>query len=132
MISSKPSLLGSCELSLNELLEHKDNHDISLQKEGKSRGVMQISSRISKVYSFLDYISAGCEINMMVAIDFTGSNGDPNDPSSLHYLNPRNLNDYELAIKNVGEILAKYDSDQLYPVWGFVMNCFNLTTLIET
>jgi hypothetical protein len=27
--------------------------------------------------SFLDFITGGCELNFMVAIDFTGSNGDP-------------------------------------------------------
>jgi hypothetical protein len=115
-------LIGECDVSLKELLDHKERIDINLQKEGKSKGVLQISTEMCKVYSFLDYIRAGCEISMMVAIDFTGSNGDPADPKSLHYLSRGVLNDYELAIKNVGEILAKYDSDQLYPVWGFV--CF--------
>ena len=28
-------------------------------------------------------------------------------------------NDYEVAINSVGYILAKYDSDQEFPVWGF-------------
>lgn len=27
--------------------------------------------------SFIDYIRGGCEISLHVAIDFTGSNGDP-------------------------------------------------------
>lgn len=30
--------------------------------------------------TFLDYIFGGCEINVHVAIDFTLSNGNPNDP----------------------------------------------------
>jgi hypothetical protein len=120
MLSSSPSLIGACNTTLSDLMDHKDNFDINLQKDGKPRGVIQISSKVAKVHSFLDYISAGCEINLMVAIDFTGSNGDPVDPKSLHYIHPKTLNDYELAIKNVGDILAKYDSDQLYPVWGFV------------
>ena len=29
---------------------------------------------------FVDYISGGCELNVAVAIDFTGSNGDPRKP----------------------------------------------------
>lgn len=36
--------------------------------------------------SFLDYIFGGCEINVHVAIDYTLSNGDPADPTSLHSL----------------------------------------------
>lgn len=38
--------------------------------------------------TFLDYITAGIEISFMVAVDFTGSNGDPQNTSSLHYMDP--------------------------------------------
>ena len=34
--------------------------------------------------TFLNYIYAGTEINMIVAIDFSNSNKDPSDPESLH------------------------------------------------
>lgn len=37
-------------------------------------------------HSFLEYVFGGCEIGLTVAIDFTLSNGEPNKPSSLHYL----------------------------------------------
>ena len=43
--------------------------------------------RIEERVSFLDYIVGGCEIGVHVAIDFTASNGHPQNPSSLHYLN---------------------------------------------
>jgi len=82
--------------------------------------------------SFADYITGGCELNVGVAIDFTGSNGDPRKPGTLHYRNPDgSLNDYEKAITAIVGVLAKYDSDQMYPVWGFgakyggvVRHCF--------
>lgn len=51
-----------------------------------------INIRIEKAYSFLDYIMGGTEINLMVAIDFTGSNGKPTDPKSLHYVSSGKLN----------------------------------------
>merc|ERR1712137_439862 len=81
---------------------------------------------------FVDYISGGTEINLSVAIDFTGSNGDPRQPGTLHYIHrDGQLNDYEMAIKSIGEILEKYDSDKKYPVMGFgakyggvVRHCF--------
>lgn len=38
--------------------------------------------------SFLDYLFGGIEISVAIAIDFTGSNLDPKDPRSLHYINP--------------------------------------------
>ena len=53
------------------------------------------------------------------AIDFTNSNGDPNDPRSLHYIYGREPNQYERAINSCGNILSYYDYDQLYPCFGF-------------
>lgn len=49
-----------------------------------------------------------------MAIDFTASNGDLLEPSSLHYLDPHGgLNPYEKAITAVGNVLASYDSDNM-------------------
>ena len=36
----------------------------------------------------LQFLSGGCEISLIAAIDYTGSNGDPDMPSSLHYISP--------------------------------------------
>lgn len=56
---------------------------------------------------------------MVIAIDFTGSNGDPRQPNSLHYMNPNNLNQYQMAINAVAQILLNYDSDKKIPALGF-------------
>ncbi|GMP40514.1 hypothetical protein CsSME_00010936 [Camellia sinensis var. sinensis] len=67
-----------------------------------------------KLYSFLDYISSGFELNFMVAVDFTASNGNPRNPDSLHYIDPTGrLNAYQQAIMEVGEVIQFYDSDRL-------------------
>lgn len=69
---------------------------------------------------FVDYLTGGCELQMCLAIDFTGSNGDPRKPGTLHYIHrDGQLNDYEKAITAVGAIVARYDTDQKFPVWGF-------------
>jgi len=82
----------------------------------------------------LDYIKGGCTINLMVAVDFTGSNGDPSSPGTLHYRFAGGQNQYQQAIRSIGNILAPYDSDNMIPVWGFggrvfgeVSHCFALT-----
>lgn len=55
-----------------------------------------------------------------VAIDFTGSNGSPSEPDSLHYLIPSGrLNQYQQAIVSIGSILQDYDTDKMFPVYGF-------------
>ncbi|KAG5537303.1 hypothetical protein RHGRI_024674 [Rhododendron griersonianum] len=86
-------------------------------------------------HTFLDYLSHGCQLNFMVAIDFTASNGNPRLPDSLHYIDPSGRpNAYQRAILDVGEVLQFYDSDKRFPAWGFgarpidgpVSHCFNL------
>ncbi|KAL9256922.1 BONZAI 1-like protein [Drosera capensis] len=86
-------------------------------------------------YTFLDYLAAGCELNFMVAVDFTASNGNPRFPDSLHYIDPSGRpNAYQKAILDVGGVLQFYDSDRRFPAWGFgarpidgpVSHCFNL------
>ena len=54
-----------------------------------------------------------------VAIDLTGSNGDPASPSSLHFIGGHQPNQYQSAVHNIGSILAPYDHDGQYPCWGF-------------
>ena len=37
-------------------------------------------------YTFLDYIFAGCDVSLIVGIDFTLTNKSPTDPDSLHFI----------------------------------------------
>ena len=54
-----------------------------------------------------------------VAIDFTGSNGDPRSPQSLHYMNPHQPNQYVSALRSVGSVCQDYDTDKMFPALGF-------------
>uniref|UniRef100_A0A665UYE4 Copine-2 n=1 Tax=Echeneis naucrates TaxID=173247 RepID=A0A665UYE4_ECHNA len=54
-----------------------------------------------------------------VGIDFTASNGNPREPSSLHYINPLGSNEYLSAILAVGQIIQDYDTDKMFPALGF-------------
>lgn len=104
-----------------------------------------VRSRASPVKAprpeFVDYLTGGCQISLAVAIDFTASNGDPRVPGTPHYFHTagsKQWNDYEKAIFAVGSILAKYDSDNKFPVWGFgakyndkVRHCFQCGTDVE-
>ena len=89
--------------------------------------------------TFLDYIVGGCDISLIVAIDFTLSNGNPHNKtrSSLHSYGEEEENEYERCIGSVATILSDYDSDSMFPVYGFgakldngkgkVSHCFPLT-----
>uniref|UniRef100_A0A8D3DHE7 Copine-3 n=1 Tax=Scophthalmus maximus TaxID=52904 RepID=A0A8D3DHE7_SCOMX len=91
------------------------------KKKGyKNSGVIVIKQcKVVKEYTFLDYIMGGCQINFTIAIDFTGSNGDPKSPLSLHYINPQGYNEYLAAIWAVGNVIQDYDSDKMFPAFGF-------------
>lgn len=70
--------------------------------------------------SFLDYIQSGTAMNFSVAVDFTASNGHPQDPKSLHHLAAGfQDNQYTTAIRSVGSIIEDYDTDKLFPALGF-------------
>uniref|UniRef100_A0A8C1SMZ0 Copine 8 n=1 Tax=Cyprinus carpio TaxID=7962 RepID=A0A8C1SMZ0_CYPCA len=45
--------------------------------------------------------------------------GNPAQPTSLHYMNPYQLNTYAMALKAVGDIIQDYDSDKMFPALGF-------------
>ncbi|KAL4000730.1 NLR family CARD domain-containing protein 3 [Sarotherodon galilaeus] len=92
----------------------------SNKKNYKNSGVVCIRQcQIVREYTFLDYIMGGCQINFTIAIDFTGSNGDPRSPQSLHYISPQGYNEYLAAIWAVGNVIQDYDSKKMFPVFGF-------------
>ncbi|XP_061618199.1 copine-8 isoform X1 [Phyllopteryx taeniolatus] len=98
---------------------------INPKKKGKKKKYLNsgtvtlLSFLVDIEVTFLDYIKGGTQINFTVAIDFTASNGNPAQPTSLHYMSPYQLNAYAMALKAVGEIIQDYDSDKMFPALGF-------------
>ncbi|XP_043575525.1 copine-4 [Chiloscyllium punctatum] len=97
------------------------NHKYKVKKKNyKNSGIVILNHcKIHKMHSFLDYIMGGCQIQFTVAIDFTASNGDPRNSCSLHYIHPYQPNEYLKALVAVGEICQDYDSDKMFPAFGF-------------
>ncbi|RIA95184.1 Copine-domain-containing protein [Glomus cerebriforme] len=115
-------LLGQCIVTLNELLDTDTKwFPLKLPNRNvpKDSRLEVIRISLEETQTFLDYIAGGTQINLVVAIDFTISNGDPNDPNSLHYIGGDKENDYQQAIRSIGTILEQYDSDKKIPVYGF-------------
>ena len=119
-------LIGEFTTTLGELLSQKltswevINRSKLGKKKYKNSGTISISSvKVFVKHTFLDYILGGCQINFTVAVDFTGSNGNPKSPNSLHYINPYQPNQYMRALIAVGEVCQDYDTDKLFPALGF-------------
>ncbi|KAF1507443.1 Copine-1, partial [Eudyptula minor novaehollandiae] len=123
-------LIGTFETNLTQLQEAGDCSPVEFEcihpekkqkkKSYKNSGIIRIKScKIETEYSFLDYVMGGCQINFTVGVDFTGSNGDPKSPDSLHYISPDGINEYLIAIWSVGSVVQDYDTDKLFPAFGF-------------
>ncbi|XP_062917756.1 copine-3-like isoform X2 [Mobula hypostoma] len=123
-------LIGIFETSMSKLqgasysspMEFECIHPKKKQKKKsyKNSGIVTFKlCQVVKEYTFLDYVMGGCQLNFTVGIDFTGSNGDPRTPNSLHYLNPSGYNEYQMAIWSIGVIIQDYDTDKLFPAFGF-------------
>lgn len=98
----------------------KDGRSLFGSRKTKISGYVVFERcEISRSYSFIDYVQAGTQLNCSVAIDFTASNGNPTQQSSLHYIHPHQPNLYARALQAVGEIIQDYDTDKLFPVYGF-------------
>ncbi len=121
---SDPRFIGECWVSLEQLLSKPGiSFELTIPNKPnkKKQGNLVINScQRQKMYSFLDYITGGTNMNLIVAIDLTASNGNPRNPDSLHYFSANGqLNQYEKAMYAIGSILECYDTDKQFPVYGF-------------
>ncbi|KAM8795925.1 copine-5 [Eudromia elegans] len=108
---------GQSQFNVYEVVNPKKK--MKKKKYLHSGTVTLLSFAVESDCTFLDYIKGGTQINFTVAIDFTASNGNPSQSTSLHYMSPYQLNAYTMALRAVGEIIQDYDSDKMFPALGF-------------
>ncbi|XP_056619113.1 copine-4 isoform X1 [Triplophysa dalaica] len=128
--NGKHDFIGEFQATFKEMRSAMDGKQVQWEclnpkykvkkKNYKNSGIVILNQcKIIKMHSFLDYIMGGCQIQFTVAIDFTASNGDPKNSCSLHYIHPYQPNEYLKALVAVGEICQDYDSDKMFPAFGF-------------
>ncbi|KAG5474361.1 hypothetical protein LSCM1_03141 [Leishmania martiniquensis] len=96
--------------------------ELTAEKKGKRRSYGFIAvdrCDYVKTHDFLEYLQGGMEINIAFSIDFTGSNGPPSDPRSLHFYHPYQPNNYLRAMLAVSNVVQEYDKDRRFPAFGF-------------
>lgn len=69
--------------------------------------------------TFIDSLISMCLYFYILRGCWGLSLGNPSQPTSLHYMSPYQMNAYAMALKAVGEIIQDYDSDKLFPAYGF-------------
>lgn len=128
--SGSHRLIGGLETNVQAMVSAGGSPMNVINKETQRKAKHYINSGtlsaqncfIEQRPTFTDFIMGGCEISLMVAIDFTASNGPAYDISSLHYINASaclQYNQYEQAVLAIGNVLENYDTDRMYPVYGF-------------
>ena len=118
--SGKHKAMGHVETSVRGMLEARGNpFDVIEPEKKKDRGyansgtLTALNATVEHHATLVDYIAGGLEISLMMAIDFTGSNGDPATPSSLHFHNSvpgAHMNEYQHVISSVGSVVETYDT----------------------
>lgn len=134
----KQKIVAQCKTTIKEFTEPNGKYSRISFPLSSHRSITLINkSSVRKSYTFIDYLKNGVQLGLIIAIDFTGSNGHPNDDGSLHSVRPGVMNDYERAISSCGNIVAYYDYDQKFPVFGFgailpgtsqASMCFNINS----
>jgi len=86
-----------------------------------------------KKNSLIKLIKKGLNLDLSIAIDFTGSNGWIGSSSCLHYIENGFVNNYEKAIRENYKIISNLNEKDKYNIYGFGADidgkfeeCFNL------
>ncbi|KAJ1561570.1 Copine-8 [Cladochytrium tenue] len=141
--------IGSVDTSVGGLLAAASSRTpLQLVDAAKTRGVRKMfyhgsgtlridACAVVDEPQFLDFVAAGAQIDLAVAVDLTASNQYPHHPTSLHHFpelvgrrgsalgvpqpaaQEGSMNEYQRAIVGVGQILQEYDSDKIFPMYGF-------------
>ena len=124
---AKPDYACEINTTLAQLIDAKElewkQWDFKKKRyKNKRCGQLLIDkSNIIQKHSFVSFLNGGLELQLLVAIDFTGSNGDPHDQKSLHYMGAPNYeSQYMKVIKSVGRVLESYDADGDIGAYGML------------
>jgi hypothetical protein len=120
--------IGCCRVTINALATGRIKDlplisDKKAKKKGskyKNSGILHfLNFQVRREYTFLEFISAGLQLEFAVAVDFTASNGPVFEPSSLHFINSAGPNQYQMAIRAVLEVLEHYNKSKVFDATGF-------------
>ncbi|VDK20023.1 unnamed protein product [Taenia asiatica] len=97
---------------------------LTCSQEGRNFEVNVKVSISTNACSFLDYILSGTSINVIVGIDLSSQIHQSHNPmlftEAISIAKSAAVNsEYIIAIQAVVEILQEYDSDELFPAFGF-------------
>lgn len=129
--SSPDELVGFVETSITNLTQQMKRGipvlNVRVEKNRLLRGLKLKKAGILKVLkanvlqipSMLQFISGGCRMDLVFAVDCTIANGDWRDESSQHYHSSAFLNDYQAAIHKIATVFQGFEGEKDYGLWGY-------------
>jgi len=82
----KKIIFGETEACLSDVLINNNPIRAKVKNDRDEVGILRLKEmKRPPRFTFLNYVDAGAEISLMIAMDFTKSNKEPTDPMSLHY-----------------------------------------------
>uniref|UniRef100_A0A8C2JQL4 Copine-2 n=1 Tax=Cyprinus carpio TaxID=7962 RepID=A0A8C2JQL4_CYPCA len=115
--------IGEFQTTINKMSKEQDGVEVEFEcinpKKQKKKSYKNSGVIIVKTCKVRKEKKGKKMVTFAVGIDFTASNGNPREPSSLHYINPMGSNEYLSAIWAVGQIIQDYDTDKNFPALGF-------------
>ena len=119
--------IGHQNVGVNLEALRQVDHTFALKPPNeKNTFVGNVIVHAAKVFekpTFEAYVEGGLEIHLAAAIDFTGSNGSPESPTSLHYVAPGGASPYQQAMGAVAAVLAPFDHDQKIQARHLMLAC---------
>jgi hypothetical protein len=126
-------LAGFVETTISELVQKAKRgipvFDVMFEKRKifggtklkKAGNLKALKGTIVEIPSMMQYVSGGCQMDLIFAIDCTKANGpDLSLETNLHYHTSTWLNDYQAAILKIANIYDSFDGK--LTLWGYGAN----------
>uniref|UniRef100_A0A672PGU1 Copine-2 n=1 Tax=Sinocyclocheilus grahami TaxID=75366 RepID=A0A672PGU1_SINGR len=120
--------IGEFQTTVNKISEAQNGVEVEFEcinpkkqkkKSYKNSGVIILMKCIVLTAACIFYFFTPVQLACISVLHCESSNGNPREPSSLHYINPMGSNEYLSAIWAVGQIIQDYDTDKMFPALGF-------------
>jgi len=86
VIKGRKMTIGEAEVYLYQVVSRSSGVKAKVKLDGYDYGEIRVKEqKEAPRFTFLNYVDAGAEISLIIAMDFTKSNREPTDPMSLHY-----------------------------------------------
>lgn len=119
--ASEHWLMGTCYFTIKQLVDQYRSYELMNQSKANV-GTLNIKTfRAERNYDILDYFQSGLQINTVMLVDFSESNGDPKKQDSLHAVeevSKGSKSTYQLVLDSISPTLFWYDFDHTIPLFG--------------